>query len=316
MDAMTGWIVAAVLAALAIWPVMRLLALQHDMRSIAEQLDRRRREGSDEPLEVSARDDALERLAAAVECTVDEQRAETAEVRAREARLRREIADISHDLKTPLIAVRGYLQLVRRDAPRADASRERLETVLTRVDDLSRLVDDFFELSVLDSQEHELELVPVDATAVVGDELAGLFTAFEARGLEPEVHLPAHPLRVMADETALARVVRNLVANALSYTTGGVRVELAQADDRSGRARLVVSNGARGMDESTVPLMFGRFYRADRARTRPHAGLGLAIVRELVGQMGGAVDAHLDGSGDAAELSLVVELAEAPAARV
>lgn len=110
---------------------------------------------------------------------------------------------------------------------------------------------------------------------------------------------------MLADQTALARVVRNLVANALSHTTGGVRVRLAPVGER---VCLEVANRAEGTDPATVPLMFERFYRADRARTGAHAGLGLSLVAELVRQMSGSLGAELVGQGASAELVIRVEL--------
>lgn len=287
---MTGWIVAAVIAALAIWPVLRVRGLHHEIEAVREQMARHRHNGSSEPLAVIVRDDALERLAAETDASIDAHRRQAAEGRTREARLRREIADLSHDLKTPLIAVRGFLQLVERDGLAAASSPERLSVVRARVDDLGRLVEDFFELSVLDSSERRLELAPVNATEVVTEVLVGFYTSFEAKGIEPEVRVPGEALLVMADATALARVVRNLVANALAYTGGGVRLELAGDRDH---AKLVVANPSPGMTDEQAQHLFERFYRADRARTGPHAGLGLAIVLELVRQMAGSVSGAL-----------------------
>lgn len=114
---MTGWILAAVFAALAIWSVMRVVGLRRQVGRIREQLVEHGRNASAEPLEVLVRDDELERLVAQVELSLQEQRSAAAASAAREKRLRGEIADISHDLKTPLIAVRGYLQLLQRDGP-------------------------------------------------------------------------------------------------------------------------------------------------------------------------------------------------------
>lgn len=204
--------------------------------------------------------------------------------------LRREIADISHDLKTPLIGVRGYLQLVQRDGAAADTSPRRLQTVLERVDDLGRLVDDFFELSVLDAGGRDLELGAVDATSVVSEALLGFYVAFEGKGIEPTVDLPPEPLMVHAEATALGRVARNLVANALAHGGGDVEVSLAREGER---ALLAVANQAPGLAQDEAERLFERFYRADPARTGAHAGLGLSIVQELVRQMGGRVQARV-----------------------
>ncbi|GAB2483597.1 HAMP domain-containing sensor histidine kinase [Luteococcus sediminum] len=307
-DSLLGWAAAAVMALVAAWLLQRHRGLRSEIRRVREQLEQHREAGSSEPLAVVVRDDELEHLAAEVDGSIDQYRRVAAEGRAREARLRREIADLSHDLKTPLIAIRGYLQLLQRDGLAADTSPARLGTVLGRVDDLGRLVDDFFELSVLDSTDHHLELGPVDATQVVTDALLGFYVPLQERGIEPDLVLPSRPLVVQGEETALSRVVRNLVSNALTHSTDGLRVRLEGAN---GRAVLVVANGAADARPEEVELIFERFYRADRARTGPHAGLGLSIVKELVAQMHGTVRAELDGQ----ELRIVVELSLAQQAR-
>ncbi|MEL4357685.1 MULTISPECIES: sensor histidine kinase [unclassified Luteococcus] len=298
---MTGWIVAAVCAAVAIWSVMRVRGLHREIRDVRVQMERRRKSGSREPLSLVVRDDELEHLVADVDTSLAQLRVEGVATAAREARLRREIADISHDLKTPLIAVRGYLQLVQRDGAAADTSPRRLQTVLERVDDLARLVDDFFELSVLDAGGRRLELGPVDATAVVTEALLGFYVAFETKGMEPTVAVPTEPLLVQAESTALGRVVRNLVANALAHGGGDVAVSLSRKD---GQAVLCVANSAPGLGVEEAERLFERFYRADPARTGAHAGLGLSIVQELVRQMGGTLQARVrDG-----QLRIVVGL--------
>ncbi|GAA1390241.1 HAMP domain-containing sensor histidine kinase [Luteococcus peritonei] len=298
---MTGWIVAAVCAALAIWSVMRLFGLRREIRDVRRQVEGHRCSGSRQPLELVVRDDELEHLVAAVDSSLAQLRAEEVATATREARLRREIADISHDLKTPLIAVRGYLQLVERDGAGADTSPRRLQTVLERVDDLGRLVDDFFELSVLDAGGRQLELGPVDATRVVTEALLGFYVAFGTKGIEPRVDVPAEPLLVQAETTALARVVRNLVANALVHGDDDVQVRLGREGER---AVLCIANDAPQLDPEAAGHLFERFYRADPARTGAHAGLGLSIVKELVRQMGGQVHAAVS----AGRLRVVVDL--------
>ncbi|MEL4505435.1 HAMP domain-containing sensor histidine kinase [Luteococcus sp. H138] len=298
---MTGWIVAAVGAAVAVWSVMRVRGLHREIADVRLQLARHREQGSQEPLALVVRDDELEHLVAELDTSLDALRSNGIATAAREIRLRREIADISHDLKTPLIAVRGYLQLVQRDGASADTSPRRLQTVLERVDDLGRLVDDFFELSVLDAGVRELELGPVDATEVVTEALLGFYVAFEAKGIEPTVLVPAEPLVVRAEATALGRVVRNLVANALAHGGGDVEVSLSREDDQ---AVLRVTNDAPGLAPADAERLFERFYRADPARTGAHAGLGLSIVQELVRQMGGRVQARAEQD----RLRITVEL--------
>ena len=299
---LVGWIIAALSGVVAAWAGWRWAALRREIASVRAQLTAHRSLGSTQPLEVVVRDDELEALAAEIDTCINAERNAVAVSRAAEARLRREIANLSHDLKTPLIAVRGFLQLVRRDGLSAPNAGDRLEVVARRVDDLGRLVDDFFELSVLDSGERSLELTRVDATTVVGEVLTGFYAAFQQAGVTPRVKLPERTVTVRAEPTALGRVVRNLVANALAYTTGEVAVELSA---EGGQMLLAVSNPT-DLPPGVADQLFERFYRADQARTGPHAGLGLSIVAELVAQMGGVVQARADSGQLVIEVRLEV----------
>ncbi|MBE6477580.1 MAG: HAMP domain-containing histidine kinase [Propionibacteriaceae bacterium] len=287
---MIGWIAAGVLALAAILLAQRPRRLRARVGDLRAQVADRRSTGAQAPLVVDTRDDELEALAAEIDLAWRDGQERLAAAERREERLRREIANISHDLKTPMIAVKGYLQLVERDGPHAVPGR--LDVVLARVDDLSRLVDDFFELSVLDSADHTLRLERADATDLVSQALLGFQTHFAAGGAEPVVTLPPTSLPVRVDVTAFTRVITNLVSNALVHGGGALRVELSRDADT---AVLVVANPAAGIDETDVRHLFERSWRADPARSGPHAGLGLSIVAELVDRMGGTVHAALDG---------------------
>ena len=115
-----------------------------------------------------------------------------------------------------MIAVKGYLQLLERDGPQA--SPERMNTVLARVDDLSRLVDEFFELSVLDSDDHELTIERVDATALVSQTLLGHRAHLSVRGVAPRVSLP--PRSVMVS-SAFSRPVSAVLPTAFCADASG-----------------------------------------------------------------------------------------------
>lgn len=296
---MIGWIAAGALALVAILLAQRTRRLRARIGDLRAQVATRRSSGAHAPLVVDTRDDELEALAAEIDLAWRDGQERLSRAARREERRRREIANISHDLKTPMIAVKGYLQLVERDGPQAVPGR--LDVVLARVDDLSRLVDDFFELSVLDSDDHVLRIERADATALVSQVLLGFQTHFMANGAEPAIALPPASLPVRVDVTAFTRIITNLVSNALVHGGGALRVELSQD---GGAAILVVTNPAVGIAETDVQHLFERSWRADPARSGPHAGLGLSIVAELVDRMDGTVHAALDGE----DLVLTVRL--------
>jgi two-component system OmpR family sensor kinase len=204
---------------------------------------------------------------------------------ATERRLRRFVADASHELSTPLTSIRGYAELFHRGlADRPDdlaTAMGRIEAESVR---MSRLVDDLLLLAKLDSGR-PLEARPVDVVAVVND------AASDLRVVAPDwpvtVEAP-DTLLVLGDEDRLRQVVANLTSNAHRYTPPGTAIILRARADRD-RGVIEVADQGPGLDEEQAAMVFERFYRVDAARSRAAggSGLGLAIVASLTESMGG-----------------------------
>jgi two-component system OmpR family sensor kinase len=204
---------------------------------------------------------------------------------ATERRLRRFVADASHELSTPLTSIRGYAELFHRGlADRPDdlaTAMGRIEAESVR---MSRLVDDLLLLAKLDSGR-PLDTRPVDLAAVVTD------AASDLRVVAPEwpvtVEVP-DSLLVLGDEDRLRQVVANLTSNAHRYTPSGTAITLRASTDGDAGVVEVVDEGP-GLTEEQAAKVFERFYRVDAARSRAGggSGLGLAIVASLVEAMGG-----------------------------
>jgi two-component system OmpR family sensor kinase len=204
---------------------------------------------------------------------------------ATERRLRRFVADASHELSTPLTSIRGYAELFHRGlADRPDdlaTAMGRIEAESVR---MSRLVDDLLLLAKLDSGR-PFEAQPVDVVAVVND------AASDLRVVAPDwpvtVEAP-DTLLVLGDEDRLRQVVANLTSNAHRYTPPGTAIILRARADRD-RGVIEVADQGPGLDEEQAAKVFERFYRVDAARSRAAggSGLGLAIVASLTESMGG-----------------------------
>jgi len=229
--------------------------------------------------------DTVAELAAA------KQRAEAA------LRAKRElVANVSHELRTPLASIRGHTESLQLRGPDLDAETRcaYLEIILRETEQLSRLIDDLFALSTAEAGGLALALRPV-ALDEVADEVVSSIRSV-ARGerrvtliTEVEPDLPA----ALADRQRIAQVVANLVRNAVRHTPEGGLVAV-RACHRDGQAVVTVEDTGVGIPADQLPHVFERFYRADPSRDRASggAGLGLAIVRELVEAMGGEVSAE------------------------
>lgn len=217
--------------------------------------------------------------------------------------LRRElVASISHDLRTPLTSIRGFIDLVRRkDRSLAEEQRAAyLDTSLQGIDSLTRLIDDLFELSKLEAKQKAAVLEECFIDELVDD----VVRSFQPQVASKEITLRAEfgvelPM-IFADLTMIERVLFNLISNAIRYTpTGGeIRVTVHQLSPGSVTIR-VIDTGT-GIPKADLPRLFEQFYRVDesRASNSGGAGLGLAIVKSIVEQHGGKIEVTSEvGSG-------------------
>jgi signal transduction histidine kinase len=202
------------------------------------------------------------------------------------------VTDIAHELRTPLTNLRGYLEALRdgvsAPSPATLASLHE-EAVL-----LAQLVDDLQDLTLAEAGQLALRRAPLRVADALGRARQALRPQAEDRGVRLRVEPPATALPdVLADERRLGQILRNLIANAIRHTPPGGEVVLSAAASPDG-VELVVRDTGQGIAAEHLPHVFERFYRADasRARTTGGAGIGLAVVKQLVEAHQGRVDVH------------------------
>lgn len=225
-------------------------------------------------------------MARAVNETLDAAEAERRETAAEQRQFQRDLASLSHDIRTPLMGAKGYVSLA---ADESDGVRRAhyLQAAEARLADMEGLLDALFAYARATDGASDLDMRPVAVLPVLAEVLTGQFPAFEERGWEPIVDFSDESLVVEADEDALVRMFENLVSNALRY--GAAAPSIAQR----GRT-LVFSNQVYEPASLDVNRLFERFYRADAARARGGAGLGLAVVASLAAAQGVEVTASLE----------------------
>lgn len=209
-------------------------------------------------------------------------------------RLRKDlVANVAHELRTPLSNLRGYLEALRDGV--APPSAETISMLHGEVMRLVRLVDALHELSRFDARLPTLRREPVDLCDLVERLLALRSGEFAAKRIDLASHITAG-LTVAADPDLLSQAASNLFDNALKYTPSDGHVSVEAAVD-NGVVRLAVTNSGEGIPEDDLPFIFERFYRGDKSRSRSSggAGIGLAIVREVARAHGGQAGA---ASGD------------------
>lgn len=210
------------------------------------------------------------------------------------------VANVSHELKTPLTSIRGYAETLLGDEPPPGMQRQFLQVIEKNAQRLQQIVDDLLDLSRIESGAWQPELQRVDAAELVHDVWHSCRELAERRGVQFEG--PPGPVPVLADASALRQVLTNLFDNAIRYTPAGGLVQVrAQARTRvagnEGASEVIefeVRDTGTGIPGDALPRIFERFYRVDPARSRAAGGtgLGLAIVKHLVESMGGEVSAR------------------------
>jgi signal transduction histidine kinase len=199
---------------------------------------------------------------------------------------------VSHELQTPLTAIKGALELVMDDdtGQLSRVQRRFLETIERNSTRLVGLVGDLLDLSRLEAGRVELEPQPLDTSSLVRGALSAVANLFEARGTLVRMDVPASVPPILGDRRRVEQILTNLLANAAKYTPAGGEVEVA-AHSENGHVWLSVADNGPGVPESEREIVFDKFYRGRDAQVRGEAGsgLGLAIVKSLVDLHGGSV---------------------------
>ena len=281
-----------VLGALCVGLGIRVYAVERALRSAAGQLREREKTGSSARILMAAPNSSAEQLISAVNGLLELRQAEEADYCRREKALRQQIANVSHDLRTPLTSIIGYLQLLEGDGLTPGEREEYLSIIEGRARALQSLIGSFYGLSRLDGGEYPIARERVDLYAILSELVAGFYNDLTASGLDVSVDLAEGLPLVWGDAAAVLRVFTNLIRNALEHGVGTLSIRLYRAGDTVVSA---FSNGAGGLTEEDVPHVFDRSFTSDKNRTSHNAGLGLAIVKALAEQMGCRTQASLEG---------------------
>ena len=208
---------------------------------------------------------------------------ERAAYRRKEQELRRQIANVSHDLRTPLTSILGYVQLLEGDGLSPEKKAEYLAVVEGRARTLQVFIATFYDLSRIEGGELPLEREKVDLGRALSDQLAASYEQIEEAGLDMEVDLAPDLPPVWADSGAVTRIFSNLLTNALRHGKDALSIRLYREGNGIVSA---FSNRAEDLTAEDASHVFERFYTADKMRTGQSTGLGLAIVKALAERMG------------------------------
>lgn len=278
----------------------RLTLLKKEIKRATWQLLALNQNKTAKKIDIVYQDHDFEELAKEINKQIDLTKQAEAVRRSTENELKQTISHISHDIRTPLTSIFGYVQLLESDDISPELKKEYIETVKNSAGRLRILLEDFFELSIIEQADYPLKLEMVRLNAVIVEALFGFYEEFNKKNIDPEIHIPDIDIMMMVDPSAVKRVIENLVVNAIRYSTGHVIIKLEKLDET---AQLRISNTVDNLSENDVNQMFDRFYKADQTRSGDGTGLGLPIAKSLMGKMNGSIHAEFDGK----QLTMICE---------
>lgn len=234
-------------------------------------------------ISVSSQDKEITRLAAAINSELRELRRLKRQFEQGDMELREAVTNISHDLRTPLTAICGYLDLMQ-SQPMSESTKRYVSLISERTSALKLLTEELFRYSIILSADEEPSLADISLNAAVEDAVAGFYGALTGRGITPEISICENEVIRKLDKGFVSRILGNVLSNALKYSDGDLGVTL------SPDGVITVSNTAASLSEVQVGRLFDRFYTVEAARSS--TGLGLSIAKTLCEKMGGSISAE------------------------
>lgn len=214
-----------------------------------------------------------------------------AEGRSAEKELKESVSVISHDMRTPLTSIIGYLQVASRSEDPGE-TKESINIALERAYYLNDLVNDFFELSLLESGKVDIKTADVNLSEMICEEILAESPQIDKKGLVPLFRQQDEDHIVKADAQMLTRVIQNLISNAVKYSEHRLEFDIKEREDN--KTLLTITTDASGKIDTD--RIFDRFYQNDSSRTKGGAGLGLYICKNFVEMMDGTIEAKQEGS--------------------
>ena len=286
------WIAITALLAFVV-TLARLILLRRELISMAQAMEEIKPQVTNRQLTVGSQQAPLIRLASDINDLYDDIDMLRVEYKTATDDLRHSMAGISHDLRTPLTAVIGYMKLMERDGLSLAEFWRYHGISKNKAQALGDLVDSLFEMTRLENGGYSFEYQMLDASALLAQELAGIYVQFEKLNKMPEVHLPEEPLPIIGDAVAVGRVFANLLRNVMEH---GETPFIITGGKNDGKAVFTFSNAAPDLDSGAVSRLFDRFFTSDQMRSQKNTGLGLTLAKEFVVQMDGEIDAVLEHS--------------------
>lgn len=260
--------------------------LRKSAREITEAFRDRLTADTNTLIDISTRDPYMRKLASEINIQLRLLRRERHRYQQGDLELKEAVTNISHDLRTPLTAINGYLALLEREE-KSENVRRYLAQIQNRTEILKNLTEELLRYSVVTSS-HDLKPEHMDVVRALEESLLSFYAVMQEKGIQPQIELPEEPVYRELDASAVNRIFSNIINNALKYSDGDLSVVM----DKSGQ--ITFTNTAQNLNAVTVGRLFDRFYTVEASRNS--TGLGLSIAKMLTERMGGSISAQYQNS--------------------
>ncbi|MCM1365289.1 MAG: HAMP domain-containing histidine kinase [Faecalibacterium sp.] len=276
------WVVIAVLLVVISVLIVKIYLMRKSADEIKEAFSDRLTADTNTLIDISSRDRHMRQLAADINIQLKKLREQQQRFLLGDTELKNAVTNISHDLRTPLTAICGYLDLLEQEE-KSEQVENYLKIIENRIENLKQLTEELFRYSVIVATNDDLQLEPVEINGILEESIAAFYQALNERGIDPLINIPESKVVCNADRSALTRIFSNLLNNAIKYSDGDLTITLSESGE------ITFSNKAHLLDKVQTEKLFDRFYTVETARKS--TGLGLSIARTLVEQMGGTITA-------------------------
>lgn len=267
-----------------------IVCIRWQLDSITEQLDRRREDEASNPVLIEIKNKNIEKMTVSLNKTLRQEATLRVSQEVKEQEFKMLITNISHDIRTPLAIIKGYLQLMHKTEMNKICVQY-LDICLSHTSRMEKILQQFFEYSYWACTEEEINLQRVNITNLVIDVMTDFIPAFEKNNLKMNFN-DTGVYFGLADRELLIRIMQNLLKNSLQYAAGDVEVSIIQMREKP-FLKVSVKNPVEKDCILDVKQIFNRFYVGKEERNHS-TGLGLSIVKMLVERMGGEVFAQIE----------------------
>ncbi|HAT4139939.1 TPA: HAMP domain-containing histidine kinase [Clostridium perfringens] len=289
---MEGFIIGLSLTILIVLLIIFILKTK-EINRLTLELKKLNREGKIEKLRLSLPNKNIENLIVEINTLIDDKRKMENIYKEKDKELREAIANMSHDLRTPLTSIMGYVYLLNDDKLDKEERKEYLKIIEKRSLVLNDLITNFYGLSRIQADQYEIKLEPVNLELVLGEIIAAFYETLDYKFGEPEINIEEGLGPVLGDKQALNRIFTNLIENIIKHGEGEVKISLKK---KNKYIVMEFSNKAEELESKDVNRIFEKFFTKDRMRTGQNTGLGLAIVKLLVEKQGQKIEAKKVGN--------------------